>query len=46
MYEVKAINESEEIYLNIVSTELDAPRITGTIKQGINVEFKFRKEVL
>lgn len=37
MYEVKAINESEEIYLNIVSTELDAPRITGTIKQGINV---------
>lgn len=37
MYEVKAINASEEIYLNIVSTEPDAPRITGTIKQGINV---------
>ena len=37
MYEVKAINASEEIYLNIVSTSPDAPRITGTIKQGINV---------
>ena len=37
MYEVKALNASEEIYLNIVSTEPDAPRITGTIKQGINV---------
>ncbi len=37
MYEVKAVNTSEEIYLNIVSTEPDAPRITGTIKQGINV---------
>lgn len=37
MYEVKAINASEEICLNIVSTEPDAPRITGTIKQGINV---------
>lgn len=37
MYEVKAINTSEEIYLNIVSAEPNAPRITGTIKQGINV---------
>ena len=36
MYEVKAINANKETYLNIVSTEQNAPRICGTIKQGIN----------
>lgn len=37
MYEVKAINEGKAIHLNVVSTESDAPRISGTVKQGINV---------
>lgn len=36
MYEVILINDNKEIYLNIVSTDINVPRCTGKIKQGIN----------
>lgn len=36
MYEVKLINNGIETIINAVSTNIDAPRITGSIKQGIN----------
>lgn len=36
MYEVKLINDDKETIINAVSTHIDAPRITGTIKLGIN----------
>ena len=36
MYEVKLINDDKETIINEVSTHIDAPRITGTIKLGIN----------
>lgn len=36
MYEVKLINGNKETIINAVSTHVDAPRITGTIKLGIN----------
>ena len=36
MYEVKLINDDKETIINAVSTHVDAPRITGTIKLGIN----------
>ena len=36
MYEVKIINDDKETIINAVSTHVDAPRITGTIKLGIN----------
>lgn len=36
MYELKLINKNNETYINISSTNINAPRCTGTIKQGIN----------
>ena len=35
MYEVKLINNDEETVINAVSTDVEAPRITGSIKKGI-----------
>ena len=37
MYEVVIINDNKETVINAVSTDKDAPKITGTIKKGINV---------
>ena len=37
MYDVKLINNDAETYINVTSADKDAPRITGSIKQGINV---------
>lgn len=36
MYEVTIINDKVETVINAVSTDINAPRITGTVKQGIN----------
>lgn len=36
MYEVKIINDDNEIIVNAVSTSIEAPRITGQCKFGIN----------
>ena len=36
MYPVKLINSGVETVINAVSARQDAPRITGTVKQGIN----------
>ena len=36
MYEVKLINNEEEIIINAVSTNKEAPRITGQCNFGIN----------
>lgn len=37
MYEVKLINNNEETIINIVSTDIEAPRLlNGSIKKGIN----------
>ena len=41
MYEVVLINDKKETIINAVSTEKEAPKITGTIKKGINVIDKF-----
>ena len=37
MYLITATNGESDIYLNVPSTNANAPRITGTIKKGINV---------
>lgn len=37
MYLITANNGEGDIYLNVSSTNTNAPRITGTIKKGINV---------
>lgn len=36
MYLVTIINDNIETVINAVSTDINAPRITGTVKQGIN----------
>lgn len=36
MYEVVIINDTKEIVINAVSSDKNAPRITGNIKKGIN----------
>ena len=41
MYEVVLINDKKETIINAVSTEKEAPKITGTIKKGINFIDKF-----
>ena len=46
MYEVKIINDDKEIILNAVSTDIKAPRATGTIKQGINVINSFTTTIM
>ena len=37
MYDIKLINNNIETYINVTSTDRNAPRVTGSIKQGINV---------
>lgn len=36
MYDVKIINDNTETFINVASTDPGAPRILGTIRQGIN----------
>ena len=36
MYQVTIINNKKETVINAVSSDKDAPRVTGNIKQGIN----------
>ena len=45
MYDVKLINNNVETYINITSTDQNAPRITGSIKQGINVIDSFTFDI-
>lgn len=45
MYDVKLINNDVATYINVTSTDQDAPRITGTIKQGINVIDSFTFDI-
>jgi len=46
MYEVKLINNDEETVINAVSTDVEAPRITGSIKKGINTIDNFTFNIL
>lgn len=46
MYEVKIINDSNEIIINAVSTSSEAPRITGQCKFGINTIDSFTFTIL
>ena len=45
MYDVKLINNNVETYINVTSTEQNAPRIIGSIKQGINVIDSFTFDI-
>ena len=45
MYDVKIINNNTETYINITSTNQNAPRITGSIKQGINTINSFTFDI-
>ena len=36
MYDVKLINDNNETLINVTSTDFNAPRITGSVKLGIN----------
>ena len=45
MYDVKLINNNEEVYINVTSTDQNAPRIVGSIKQGINVIDSFTFDI-
>ena len=45
MYDVKLINNNVETYINVTSTDQNAPRITGSIKQGINVIDSFTFDI-
>lgn len=45
MYDVKLINHNTETYINVTSTDLGAPRITGSIKQGINTIDSFAFDI-
>lgn len=46
MYEVKLINNEEEIIINAVSTNKEAPRITGQCNFGINTIDSFKFTIL
>lgn len=46
MYEVKIINDDNEIIINAVSTSNEAPRITGQCKFGINTIDSFTFNIL
>lgn len=46
MYEVKLINDDKEVIINAVNTSRDSPRITGSIKRGINTINSFEFEIL
>ena len=45
MYDVKLINNNVETYINVTSTDPNAPRITGSIKQGINTIDSFTFDI-
>ena len=45
MYDVKLINNNVETYINVTSADPNAPRITGSIKQGINVIDSFTFDI-
>ena len=45
MYDVKLINNNVETYINVTSTDRNAPRITGSIKQGINAIDSFTFDI-
>lgn len=45
MYDVKLMNNNVETYINVTSTDPNAPRITGSIKQGINVIDSFTFDI-
>ena len=45
MYDVKLINNNVEAYINVTSTDPNAPRITGSIKQGINTIDSFTFDI-
>lgn len=45
MYDVKLINNNVETYINVTSTDQNAPRITGSIKLGINVIDSFTFDI-
>lgn len=45
MYDVKLINNNVETYINVTSTDQNTPRITGSIKQGINVIDSFTFDI-
>ena len=45
MYDVKLINNNVETYINVTSADQKAPRITGSIKQGINVIDSFTFDI-
>ena len=46
MYLVTIINNSVETVINAVSTDINAPRISGTVKQGINCIDSFTFSIL
>ena len=46
MYQVTIKNGNNKTIINAVSTHMKAPRITGSIKQGINVIDSFTFEIL
>ena len=46
MYEVKIINDSNEIIINAVSTSCEAPRVAGQCKFGINTIDSFTFNIL
>ena len=46
MYEIKLINDGIETIINSASTYIEAPRITGSIKQGINTIDSFNFIIL
>ena len=45
MYDVKLINGNIETFINVTSIDPDAPRVTGSIKQGINTIDSFTFDI-
>lgn len=45
MYDVKLINGNVETFINVTSIDPDAPRVTGSIKQGINTIDSFTFDI-
>ena len=45
MYDVKLINGNIETFINVTSTDPDAPRVTGNVKLGINTIDSFTFDI-
>ena len=45
MYDIKLINNGVETYINVTSTIQNAPRVTGSIKLGINMIDSFTFDI-